>query len=167
MANLSSAPLPSTTDKAVATANYPTHPTQQAAAQSVDWFSKPVRSTGTHRRTSGTSGSGSETAVKPIVYPNPTKTSGSGSSGTHPVAGSGTPPTDTSGITSVTAAVQQAVAPVTAAVQDVVAPVTSVVAQVLPVVQGLVSQVPIVSTLVQGTGSAGTVSTLPAVGSLL
>jgi hypothetical protein len=160
IANLSSAPLPSTS----------TSPVPAVAAQhgtessTVDWFTKPVRSTTSTARSAGTSGSGSETAVKPIVYSNPAKPSGSGSTGKHKVTSSGTPPTGASGITS---AIQDAADPVASAVQSAVAPVTSTVAQVLPAVQSLVSQVPVVSTLVQDTGASGTVSSVPLVGGLL
>jgi hypothetical protein len=145
------------------TAYTPRHRTSDAP----DWFAKPKVYTTSGRGKSGSSSgssSGSGTAVKPIVNPNPTKTTGSSGGGTTTVAGSGAPPTDTSGVTS---AIQDAVAPVTSAVQSVLAPVTSTVAQVLPVVQGLVSQVPVVSTLVQDTGGASTVSSVPLVGSLL
>jgi hypothetical protein len=159
IADLSSAPLPSTSTSSVpATAQHGTE------ASAVDWFTKPVRSTTSTTSSSGASGSGSETAVKPIVYSNPTKSSGSGSTGKHKVTSSGTPPTGASGITS---AIQDATAPVTSAVQNAVAPVTSTVAQVLPAVQSLVSQVPVVSTLVQDTGASGTVSSVPLVGGLL
>lgn len=171
--NLSSAPLPSTSTPS-APATTAQHGTKSST---IDWFTKPVRTTTSTTHSSGTSGSGSgsETAVKPIVYSNPTKSSGSTSTGKHKVTSSGTPPTGASGITSaiqdaaspVTSAVQSAVAPVTSAVESAVAPVTSTVAQVLPAVQSLVSQVPIVSTLVQDTGASGTVSSVPLVGGLL
>jgi hypothetical protein len=169
--NLSSAALPSTS-----TSSAPASTAQDGTqASAVDWFTKPARTTTSTTRSSGTSGSGSETAVKPIVYSNPTQSSGSGSTGKHKVTSSGTPPTGASGITSaiqdaaapVTSAVQSAVAPVTSAVQSAVAPVTSTVAQVLPAVQSLVSQVPVVSTLVRDTGASSTVSSVPLVGSLL
>jgi hypothetical protein len=162
IANLSSAPLPSASTSPVpaVTAQHGTE------SSTVDWFTKPVRTTTSTARSAGTSGSGSdsETAVKPIVNSNPTKSSGSGSTGKQKVTSSGTPPTGASGITS---AIQDAAAPVTSAVQSAVAPVTSTVAQVLPAVQSLVSQVPVVSTLVQDTGAAGTVSSVPLVGGLL
>jgi hypothetical protein len=160
IANLSSAPLPSTSTSSVPAATAQ-HGTQSST---VDWFTKPARTTTSTTRSSGTSGSGPETAVKPIVYSNPTTSSGSDSTGKHKVTSSGTPPTGASGITS---AIQDASAPATSAVQNAVAPVTSTVAQVLPAVQSLVSQVPVVSTLVQDTGASGTVSSLPLVAGLL
>jgi len=159
IANLSSSPLPSTSNSSV-----PAATAQHGTEASVDWFTKPARATTSAARSSGTSGSGSETAVKPIVYSNPTKSSGSGSTGKHKVTSSGTPPTGASGITS---AIQDAADPATSAVQSAVAPVTSTVAQALPAVQSLVSQVPVVSTLVQDTGASSTVSSLPLLGGLL
>jgi hypothetical protein len=165
--DLSAAPLQPANGVAAAETGYTPRHSTSSDSGSADWFSKPtVYSTSGRGSSSGSSGSssGSGTAVKPIVNPNPTKTTGSSGGGTTGVAGSGAPPTDTSGITS---AIQDAVAPVVSTVQSVVAPVTSTVAQVLPAAQGLVSQVPVVSTLVQDTGVANTVSSVPLVGSLL
>lgn len=148
---LTSAPVQSATTSA---ASAVTSSVQHSAPEFVSWFSKPTKSTTSASSTSGKSGSsGTETAVKPIVYSNPAKPTGSSNSGTHTVTGSGAPPTDTSGITS--------------AIQDAVSPVTSQTTNVLPAVQNLVSQVPVVSTIIQDTGSGGTVSSLPLVGTLL
>lgn len=171
--DLSAAPLqPANGVPAANTAYTPRHST---SADSADWFSKPTVHTNSGHGSSSGSSSGSETSVKPIVNSNPTKTSGSGGGKTAPVAGSGAPPTDTSGITSaiqdavapVTSTVQSVVAPVVSTVEGVVAPVVSTVAQVLPVVQGVAGGVPVVSTLVQDTGAANSVSSVPLVGGLL
>ncbi|HET9170820.1 MAG TPA: hypothetical protein VFN97_15390 [Actinospica sp.] len=152
IANLSAAPVPSAAATAApALRQIPRG--EQSSADSVDWFSKPTRPATSSGGSSGTSGSHSGSGSTPVVSPNPTKTTGSGGSGTHKVTGSGNPPTGTSGITT--------------AVQDAVAPVTSTVSQVVPAVRSLVGQMPVVSTLVQDTGVANTVSSLPLVGSLL
>jgi hypothetical protein len=154
IANLSAAPLP--------TAGALAATSRQSAADSAGSV---VR----HARSAGASGgsSGSRDAVKPIEGSNPTTGSGSGYTGKHKAAGSGTPPTETAAVTS---AIQDAVSPVTSTVQSVVAPVTSTVESVVtPVTSVVETVVTPVTSVVRSAASpvTSTVSSVPVVGSLL
>lgn len=154
IANLTSAPVPSSGSLAATS--------RQSAADSAGSVVRHARSAD-----DSDGSSGSENAVKPIEYSNPAKGSGGGYTGKHKATSSGTPPTETAAVTS---AIQDAVAPVTSTVQSVVAPVTSTVETVLsPVTSTVESVVTPVTSVVQSAASpvASTVSSVPVVGSLL